>query len=127
MKVKICGQTSVKDADMSLNHGADFIGAVMDVDWSARSLSAIDAQPIFDAHREKAFLLTFNMDTTPDLETVIERLDPYAIQLTGQETFETVAFVKTVSNRLIFKSVHLSPADGVKVNDPGVILRLMDY
>lgn len=126
MKVKICGQTSFKDADISLKHGADFIGVVMDVDWSSRSLSAIDAQPIFDAHRSKAFLLTFNMDTTPALETVTERLDPYAIQLTGQETLETVAFVKTVTDRLIFKSIHLSPADGVKVSDPGVILRLMD-
>lgn len=126
MKVKICGQTSVKDADMSLNHGADFVGAVMDVGWSARSLSTIDAQHVFDVHREKAFLLTFNMDTTPVLEAVIERLDPYAIQLTGQEAFETVAFVKTVTSRLIFKSIHLSPADSEKVSDPGVILRLMD-
>jgi phosphoribosylanthranilate isomerase len=126
MKVKICGQTSVNDAAMSVDHGADFIGVVMDVDWSVRSLSVIDAQPIFDAHREKAFLLTFNMDTTHEMEMVIGRINPYAIQLTGQESFETVAFVKTVTDRLIFKSIHLYPADGVKVNDPDVILRLMD-
>lgn len=126
MKIKICGQTSVKDADMSVNHGADFIGAVIDVDWSPRSLGAKDAGPIFDAHRERAFLLTFNMDITPVLEKTIESLDPYAIQLTGQETFETVAFVKTVTNRLVFKSVHLFPSDGMKINDPGIILRLMD-
>ena len=111
---------------MSVRHGADFIGAVIDVDWSSRSLSANEAQPIFDAHRSRAFLLTFNMDIGPALEKMIESVDPYAIQLTGQETFETVAFVKTVTNRLIFKSVHLSPEDGVIVGDPDVILRLMD-
>jgi len=126
MKVKICGQTSAKDASMSLNHGADFIGAVMDVDWSQRSLNSKQAQPIFDAHREKAFVLTFNTDITPALEKTIESLDPYAIQLTGQETFENVAFIKTVTGRLVFKSIHLFPADSAKADDSSTILKLMD-
>ncbi|VAX24501.1 Phosphoribosylanthranilate isomerase [hydrothermal vent metagenome] len=126
MKIKICGQTSVKDADMSLDHGADFIGAVMDVDWSPRSLNEKQIRPIFAAQRERAFLLTFNAEITPALEKTIESLDPYAIQLTGRETFETVAFIKSVTSRLIFKSIHLFPADGEKASDPEMILRLMD-
>lgn len=126
MKIKICGQTSIKDADMSLGHGADLIGAVMDVDWSPRSLSEKQLRPIFKAHRERAFLLTFNANMTPALEKTVESLDPYAIQLTGRETFETVAFIKSVTNRLIFKSVHMSPAGSEKVSDPDTILRLMD-
>ncbi|HEB73408.1 MAG TPA: phosphoribosylanthranilate isomerase [Nitrospirae bacterium] len=126
MKIKICGQTSVEDADMSLSHGANFIGAVMDVDWSSRSLSEKQIRPIFEAHRERAFLLTFNAETTPAMEKTINALDPYAIQLTGRETFETVAFIKSVTRRPIFKSIHMFPAGGEKASDPEMILRLMD-
>ncbi len=109
VKVKICGQTSVEDCEMSVKHGADFLGVVLDVDWSPRSLSVWDAVPIFSVFGSKTFLLTFNREVDGVLLEAVASLKPCALQLTGQEPVETVAKLAEKTGLLIFKSIHLRP------------------
>ncbi|VAX23773.1 hypothetical protein MNBD_NITROSPINAE02-1803 [hydrothermal vent metagenome] len=109
MKVKICGQTSLEDAEMSVKFGADFLGVVLDVEWSSRSLSTDSAFPIFEKFRDRTFLLLFNRVVDDLLEENIEKLRPYALQLTGQEGPEDVKRIKNRFNHLVFKSIHLEP------------------
>ncbi|MGK7344351.1 MAG: phosphoribosylanthranilate isomerase [Candidatus Nitrospinota bacterium M3_3B_026] len=126
LKVKICGQTSIEGCEASVRHGADFLGVVLDVEWSPRSLSADAAMPIFERFRDRAFLLLFDRaagDT--GLLRDIEKLKPFALQLTGRETPQTAAEMKAETGARVFKSVHLRPA-GEGEDDPAAILRLME-
>lgn len=109
MKIKICGQTSLADSQMSVNCGADFLGVVLDVEWSPRSLSVDMALPIFSAFGDITFLLTFNRSVTDSYIKDIEALRPYALQLTGQETPQMVVDIKERVNIKLFKSIHLAP------------------
>ena len=125
MKVKICGQTSIEDCAISLRCGADYVGVVVDVDWSDRSLSVDEAQPIFDAFRAVIFVLTFNMDGTDKLAEVASKLDPYALQLTGQESAEYVSRLKQRVGSLVYKSIHLAP-EGEGKTDTAAVLETME-
>jgi phosphoribosylanthranilate isomerase len=125
MKVKICGQTSLTDCEMAMKHGADFVGVVINVDWSPRSLNIRAAQPIFDKHKDHAFLLTYNMDPEPDLKEAVMALKPYALQLTGQESPSHVKRIKDLMNIPVFKSIHLK-ADGESNDDAESILTRME-
>ncbi|MDH5511112.1 MAG: phosphoribosylanthranilate isomerase [Nitrospinota bacterium] len=109
MKVKICGQTSLADADLSVRMGADYIGVVYQVEASPRSLDMERARPIFEKHRDRAFLLTCDA-SLEEIGNAVMALDPYAIQLTGKETPEDVASLKEEAGGMVFKSIHLPPA-----------------
>jgi len=124
IKVKICGQTSLADADMSIALGADFIGVVYQVEASIRSLEMEAARPIFEKHRDRAFLLTWNAPLEEIVDAVME-LDPYAIQLTGNETPEDLAALKDETGGVIYKSIHLPPAGGDTAETPDSILERM--
>lgn len=123
VKVKICGQTSLADAALSIEAGADFIGVVIEVAASPRSLDAGAAEPIFHAHGSRAFLLTCDMPQDR-LEETAMRLDPYALQLTGDESPEYLGAIKDALGGLVFKSIHLPPA-GEGSADPDAILAAM--
>lgn len=111
MKVKICGQTSVHDCELSLGFGADFLGVVTDVKSSPRSVSHDRAEEIMAKFRDRTFLLTLDREPDKNYINLLKRLSPYAIQLTGMEPFETVALIhKTFPDLLIYKSLHLPPA-----------------
>ena len=123
VKVKICGQTSLADAALSIKAGADYIGVVLQAPSSPRSLDLDAAEQIFHAHGKRAFLLTLDMPQD-QLEDAAMRLDPYALQLTGNETPEYLAAVKDALGGLVFKSIHLPPA-GEGAVDPDAILASM--
>lgn len=126
LKVKICGQTSLADCEMSVRHGADFLGVVLDVEWSPRSLSAASAAPIFEKFRDRTFLLLFDRRADdPRLLRDVENLKPFALQLTGRETPGAAAELKLKTGARVFKSIHLRPA-GEGEDDPEVVLRLME-
>ncbi|MDH5637135.1 MAG: phosphoribosylanthranilate isomerase [Nitrospinota bacterium] len=124
MKVKICGQTSLADADLSVRMGADYIGVVFEVESSPRSLDMEKARPIFEKHRDRTFLLTCDASLEKIGNAAME-LDPYAIQLTGQETPEDVANLKDEAGGVVFKSIHLPPAGEEGAESPEQILERM--
>ncbi len=113
MKVKICGQTSLHDCEISIAHGADYLGVVVGVEWSARSQSVETALPMFDKFRKNTFLLTFNHNVDGKYIDMLEQLNPYAIQLTGAETPSIIERTRRKTSRPIFKSIHLK-AEGSK-------------
>ena len=124
IKVKICGQTSLADAGMSIRLGADFIGVVYKVPSSPRSLDMAAAEPIFREHGGQAFLLTCDMPQD-QLEEAAMRLDPYALQLTGNETPEALSAIKDSMGGIVFKTLHLPPAGSGEPCDPADILATM--
>lgn len=121
MKVKICGQTTLSDCEMSVRLGADFLGVVVNVGWSARSRTNEEAAPIFEKFADRTFLLTFNEKVGDGYAALVNKLDPYALQLTGQETLAQVAEVKKLTGKPVYKSVHLHPEDSFK-DDPAKVI-----
>lgn len=127
VKVKICGQTRVDDCALSLDYGADYLGVVVNVDWSARSLTAEEALPIFQRFGDKTFLLTFDAKPDDDYAQMVERLRPSALQLTGNETSATVAAVSGATGAPVYKSIHLRP-EGEEGDDLAALLaRMKEY
>ena len=125
MKVKICGQTNLADCEMSIRLGADFLGVVVNVDWSTRSRTIVEATPIFEKFADRTFLLTFNEKVDESYRAMVKKLDPYALQLTGQETPGQVTAIKELTGKPLFKSIHLHPEDSGGDDDPTKVLELI--
>ena len=125
MKIKICGQTNLADCEMSVRLGADFLGVVVNVEWSARSRTIDEATPIFKKFADKTFLLTFNEKVDESYRAMVKRLDPYALQLTGQETPGQVTAIKELTGKPLFKSIHLHPEDSGDYDDPAIVMELV--
>ena len=112
MKVKLCGQTRADDIRFSFESGADLCGVVLEVASSPRSMSIESAKPLFDEFGEKLFALTANAEAEGPLpmdlyKTIAVTLKPAAIQLTADETVETVKQIIETVGLKVFKSLHL--------------------
>jgi len=110
IKVKICGQTSVEGCDLSLKYGADYLGVVLNVPASPRSLTEEQAKPIFEKHGRRTFMLTCNAPADDGYFNLVKALNPCALQLTGKETWRTTRDIKRALGLPLFKSIHLPPA-----------------
>lgn len=110
IKTKVCGITSVEDARMVAEVGADYIGVIIGVDFSPRLLGMEQARPICEQSALPVVILVFNWEAE-QVQGAIETLHPHAVQLLGQETPSLVRTLKGMTACELWKSVHL-PAQG---------------
>ena len=104
--IKICGITTIKDARMVTEAGADYLGVLVDVARSPRSLTVDKAREIFSYATIPVILLTFDLNTDQVVHIVSE-LNPFAVQLAGSETEEDVRTLKNILTCEIWKSLHI--------------------
>lgn len=110
MKVKICGITNVRDAQMAVCAGADAIGVIVDVPVETpRKISIETAREIRQSlfGKTRAFVAVIMPKTVDEAVSVAKTLSPDAIQLHGNES---PGFVKEVSDAvdcLIIKALHI--------------------
>lgn len=90
MLVKICGTTSIEDALLAQNAGADFLGIILSHPPSPRNIEIARAQSIRKAVSTPLVAVTVNQSLDQLLE-IHELLKPYALQLHGDEPPELVA------------------------------------
>lgn len=110
-RVKICGITSIEDARLAAGEGAHYIGVVVEVAFSPRSLTVEAAGPIFAAAPVPAVALVFEMKPERIEEMVLE-LNPYAVQFLSPEGPDLAERLKRLRPGLrIWQSLHL-PAGG---------------
>ena len=83
-KVKICGTTSVADARMAADAGADYSGVVVEVPFSERSVPINSAAEIARQTPISTVILVFDRPTAWVREAAA-RIKPCAIQLLGHE------------------------------------------
>ena len=108
VKIKVCGTTTVEDARLVAEAGADYIGVLIEVEASPRRLSVEQARPICEQSALPVVALFFNREAE-QIQRAIEALHPYAVQLQGQETPELVEMLKKTSSCEVWKSIHLPP------------------
>jgi phosphoribosylanthranilate isomerase len=89
MLVKICGTTSVHDAQLARNAGADFLGVILSHPPSPRNVDLATARAIADSGSTPIVAVTVNL-SFPQLLQINELLTPRALQLHGDETPELV-------------------------------------
>ncbi len=103
--VKICGITRVSDARAADEAGADYIGIILDIKESPRSVSLKKAEEIITSSKLPAVILLENtLKNTIDKAAVLR---PYAIQLIGDYTPLDVEYLKNQLTCRIWKTISI--------------------
>jgi phosphoribosylanthranilate isomerase len=108
VKIKVCGITTVEDARLVAESGADYIGVIVGVDFSPRNLGLDSARLICEQSMLPAVTLFFNWEAEQIQKAVIT-LNPHAVQLLGHEPPSLVRTLKKTVACEIWKSIHLPP------------------
>ena len=116
-KVKICGTTSVTDARMAADAGADYSGVVVEVPFSERSVPINSAAEIARQIPISTVILVFDRSTDWVTEAAAQ-IKPFAVQLLGHESPAQVAALKGSLSCEVWKSLFL-PTE----NDPAADIK----
>ena len=104
--VKICGITSIHDARLAADAGANYIGVLVDVAVSERTRSATQAAEIASGSPIPTVILLYNRSTA-DIQEIVSQVQPFAVQLLGQESPQQVEELKRDGTCEFWKSVYL--------------------
>jgi len=108
IKIKVCGITSVKDAHLVAEAGADYIGVLVEVAFSPRRVSVEQARSICEQSTLPVVVLFFNWEAG-HMQRAVAALRPQAIQLLGQESPSLIKTLKGMTTCEVWKSIHLPP------------------
>jgi phosphoribosylanthranilate isomerase len=124
--VKICGTTSLEDARLAAEAGADYFGVVVETDFSPRSLSIEQAVPLFTEPAIPAVALVFRME--PDrVRELIKTLQPHAVQFLNLVDLDFIRVLKEEFPAVeLWQSVHL-PEAGQAVDFEAFQQTVKDY
>lgn len=125
-RVKICGITSAHDARLAADVNADYIGVLVDVAVSERTRSASQAAEIAAASPISTVVLLYNR-TTSDIQEVVAQVQPFAVQLLGQESPQQVETLKRTNGCEFWKSVYLPAGSPENVDVPAVRKQMNAY
>jgi phosphoribosylanthranilate isomerase len=122
-KVKICGTTSVKDALMAVDAGADYLGILVNVPISERSLTIEEAKAIVDSSRIPVLTLLYGM-SADEICHIVDVIKPFGVHLLGQTPIETIHELKKRFTCQIWLTVYL-PVKGQAEVDVDKVMELM--
>ena len=112
--VKICGITNPEDAAMVSEAGADYLGVLVNVHQSPRSVTPETARTVCAASTVPVIVLTFDHPLDQVL-SLIAFLRPAGIQLAGNETVDYVMKLRNEAPCEIWKSLHIPAGDTPKM------------
>ncbi len=125
-KVKICGTTSIHDACLAADAGANYSGVLVEVASSERSLTTTQAVEIANGSPIPTVLLLYNR-TTSDIQEKVRQIQPFAVQLLGQEPPQHVEKLKRVVTCQLWKSVYLPAGSPENVDMQAVRAQMQAY
>ncbi|HOO56854.1 MAG TPA: phosphoribosylanthranilate isomerase [bacterium] len=108
-EIKICGITRECDVELVCASGADYIGLLIDMP-SARTLDLEKAAGFASKATIPVILLFMNAEIEK-VVAAVERINPFGVQITGEEPPEYIAELRPKIKCSIWKGVHL-PAEG---------------
>ena len=124
--VKICGITSIHDARLAAEAGADYVGVLVDVAVSERTRSAAQAVEIASESPVPTVILLYNRSTS-DIQEIVSQVQPFAVQLLGQETPQQVEELKHSVACQLWKSVYLPAGKPENVDIPAARAEMQAY
>ena len=103
--VKICGITNIKDVGVAAASGADYIGIIVGIEHSPRSISIEKAGSIIDCSSVPVVVLLDK--PCNEIADMLSGIRPYGIQLVGECLFNDVLPLKNITGCAVWKTVHL--------------------
>ncbi len=114
-KVKICGTTSIRDAQMAVDAGADYLGILVDVSGSERSLSLNEALTIAKSCQIPVAIL-LSGKSVEEIISIAEIIHPFAIHLLSEMSCREIQELKERLDCQVWLAVYL-PDKSQKVAD----------
>lgn len=108
--VKICGITNVIDALAVAQFRADFIGVIVGIDDSIRSVPIAEARIIRDTSPVPVILLVEK--PYQDICSIVENIKPHGIQLVGNYAYDVIRKLKDATGCALWKTVHVPQNKG---------------
>ena len=112
-QVKICGITTITDANYAISFGADYLGFIF-YPKSKRYISYDNCKEIIDAIKGKIKTVAVTVDPSDNDILEINKLDVDYIQLHGSETVERIIEIKTKCSLPIIKAFGISTIDDLE-------------
>ena len=112
--VKICGITNSEDAHSAAQAGADFIGVIVEIEGSPRSLSIETAQHIVSSVSTPSVLL---LEKRPsEVINIASDLTPYAVQLIGHIECTAIEHLTARISCKVWKTLQIPQREGDEVS-----------
>jgi len=122
--IKICGITRAEDASVAREVGADFVGVIVEVSVSPRSVKRSEAVRLLAGGDGVA--LTY--DAPVELcEFLASHAGPVALQLAGTESVDSVRDLIRRVDCEVWKSLHLAPAGEAEVDVAAAAAQVEKY
>ena len=121
--IKVCGITTIEDALMADEAGADFLGVIVNVASSPRSLAVNEAKEIFSCPNIPIILLTYDMPTDK-VAVLVSELSPFGVQLAGNETVDDIQMLRKSLNCEIWKSLHLPVTENEEIEIDDIVNKI---
>lgn len=122
---KICGITSANDALMVANAGADYLGVLVNVPCSPRSVDPTIAKQVVSVSPVPVIMLAFDHPIDQVVESV-KLLQPAGVQLAGNENNEYVQLLRGKISCELWKSIHISVLDDAGAVDCAQVIEDID-
>ena len=106
--------------------GADYLGVLVNVPGSPRSLTVEKSRAIFSLSKIPVILLTFDLKSDQMIE-LVRVLSPFGIQLAGNETEEEVRKLRNKLACEIWKSLHVPAAKVEKEKVHDIVAKINDF
>lgn len=111
-QIKICGITTRDDAQMAQQYGADFIGIIVAVAGTPRSVTAATAAAIRAGVSVPVVILVEK--PAAHILDALAHIRPAGVQLIGDYADEDIRMIKRTAGCAVWKSVHLPPGGGTE-------------
>ncbi len=125
-KVKICGTTSIEDARMAIDAGADYLGVLVNVPISERSLTIEQAKAIVESSEIPVLILLYGLNAD-DIITIADVIKPYGVHLLGKTSLDTVKELKSRLLCKIWLTVYLPAKDQDEIDVNSIKALMKDY
>ncbi len=109
VRVKVCGITSREDASCAFSRGADYIGIIVDIAGSPRSVTIGAASLITSVFKPVVVLMEA---PAAAIVPALDRLQPSAVQLVGHYEPDDILRLKQACDTDVWMTVHVPPAGG---------------
>ena len=125
VEVKICGITNSEDARAAVAAGADYIGVIVEIEGSPRSVSIDAAQRIISSVTAPCVLLLEKQ--TSDVIEIARELTPSAVQLIGRIEYTAIEQLRAHIACAVWKTLQIPQRDCDEGSVPAINRQLEDY
>jgi len=108
VKVKICGTTNIFDARRTAEFGVDYLGIVVQVPFSERAVTVTQAKQITHEVCSSINVVVLFFDQSLEwIKDAVAQIQPFAIQLLGNEPASLVRELKDSISCQVWKTIFL--------------------